>query len=96
MSHQPFNSWLKPGEWDLIQTLTDATSLQIDMTQREFLTTATPLNSPKTNGPVIDCQILKELALNQLQQSTTGTPQTVGGGGLQATASGGMHIQLLT
>lgn len=47
-------------------------------------------------GQVRDCQILKELALNQLQQSTTGTPEPVGGGGLQATASGGMHIQLLT
>lgn len=55
-----------------------------------------PLTSPKTNGKVREFQILKELALNQLQQSTTGTPEPVGGGGLQATASGGMHIQLLT
>lgn len=43
-----------------------------------------------------DCQNLNELALNQLQQSPTGAPKLMGGGGLQATASGGMHIQLLT
>ncbi|KAA8591868.1 hypothetical protein FQN60_017242 [Etheostoma spectabile] len=57
------------------------------MLQTCGLTISSPLTSPKTNGQAIDCQILNELALNQLQQSTTGTPEPAGGGGLQATAS---------
>lgn len=88
--------YLKPGELDIMQTITDTTDLRIGVTQLERFTMANQLTSPRTNSQVRDCQILKELALNQLQQSTTGTPKLVGGGGLQATASGGMHIQLLT
>lgn len=79
-----------------MKTLTDATNLQIALIYLEVLVIVTLLTSPKLTARRTDYQILKELALNQLQQSTTGRPGPVGGGGLQATASGGMHIQLLT
>lgn len=68
----------------------------MNWTNSNFMTAAA-LKSPKTNSLwERDCQILNELAFNQLQQSTMGAPEPMGGGGLQATASGGMHIQLLT
>lgn len=79
-----------------METITDTTNLQIAVIYLEVLVIVTLLTSPKLTARRRDYQILKELALNQLQQSTTGTPEPVGGGGLQATASGGMHIQLLT